>query len=153
MTKEIPEPGASAATVTTFKQGNRTYEQKYVDCGKHNCGSCNTATGRYPSHGPYWYLCVPKNGRWYRIYLGKNCADDVIDVETPDSPDAPMRTAKTVPQPTRGPAHVEQLEKTLPESTLSKSSAGALEGLGSLLKELNDPAPVDQDLPGSTSTD
>lgn len=139
MAKEIPEPGASPATVTTFKQGNRTYEQKYVDCGKDNCTMCNTASGRYPSHGPYWYLCIPKNGKWYRIYLGKEC-----DTQRFLKPDGSINwhevqqrrhkksegkhDTKALPgqedlvnravagadaEPSRGPAHVEQLENDL----------------------------------------
>lgn len=136
MAKEIPEPGASPATVTTFKDGIATYEQKYVDCGKDNCGSCNTSTGRYPSHGPYWYLCVPKNGKWYRIYLGKHCdttrfrrADGSInwqevqerrrrkqegkhdDKAIPGQEDMVNRTAAASRQANpRGPAHIVALE-------------------------------------------
>lgn len=142
MEKEIPEPGASLATVTTFKQGNRTYEQKYVDCGKDNCSMCNTASGRYPSHGPYWYLCIPRNGKWYRIYLGKECntkrfvrADGSINWQEvqqrrhkklegkhdpnsiPGQENLVNRAAPdSAPAPARGPAHVEQLEKGLERS-------------------------------------
>lgn len=71
MTKSLPEPGSSSAVVTTFKQGKRTYERRYIDCGKQNCRRCTTATGRVASHGPYWYLCFARKGKWFRVYLGK----------------------------------------------------------------------------------
>jgi len=139
MAKHFPEPGTSVATVTTFKDGICTYEQKYVDCGKENCRKCNRATGRYPSHGPYWYLCIAKNGKWYRIYLGKHCdttrfrrADGSMNWQEvrergrkklegkhdkkkpPDQVDVVAGPAADSGAPrARGPAHVEQLEHDL----------------------------------------
>lgn len=71
MTKTLPEPGSSSAVVTTFREGRRTYERRYVDCGKDNCRRCTTPTGRVASHGPYWYLCFLRKGKWFRVYLGK----------------------------------------------------------------------------------
>lgn len=135
----MPEPGSSPATVTTFKEGDRTYERKYVDCGKDNCSYCNTDLGRIPSHGPYWYLCVPKNGVWYRIYLGKELDTKrfVRDNGTIDWPAVKARrrkklegkhNTKAIPgqedavdkanpgpgaQLRRGPGHVEKLEQEL----------------------------------------
>lgn len=71
MTQALPAPGSSSAIVTVFRQGRRTYERRYVDCGKQNCRRCTTPTGRVASHGPYWYLCFARKGKWFRVYLGK----------------------------------------------------------------------------------
>lgn len=71
MSKAPPGPGDSPAVVTVFREGRRTYERRYVDCGKTNCRRCTTAAGRIASHGPYWYLCFARRGKWYRVYLGK----------------------------------------------------------------------------------
>jgi len=105
--KPAPEPGKGVGSVTTFKVGHRTYERKYVDCGKPNCGSCNTASGSFPSHGPYWYLCVPRAGKWTRIYLGKECdttryitPDGQIDWQAIKNKPKRRRLAKHTPTPT-----------------------------------------------------
>jgi len=57
--------------VTSFKVKNRTYERRLVDCGKSNCQRCGGDDTRKPSHGPYWYLCIARKSKWYRVYLGK----------------------------------------------------------------------------------
>lgn len=66
-------PAASNRTVVSgsFTHRGRHYEQRYVDCGKVNCQRCGGAGARHASHGPYWYLCVPRGRRWTRIYIGK----------------------------------------------------------------------------------
>jgi len=136
MAKKIPEPGKSPATVQILHLGMRTYELKYVYCGKKNCGKCNRASGRYPSHGPYWYLCFFQNGKWHRIYLGKNldtrkfiCADGSINWQQlqerrrkkhqakPDRESAPdrvdvedLQAADSGPSRARGPGHIAMLE-------------------------------------------
>lgn len=54
--------------------GTRTYEQRYNRCGKRNCRTCYHRPADYcgpPGHGPYWYLCITFNGRWRRLYIGK----------------------------------------------------------------------------------
>lgn len=71
MTKTMPPPHRGPAVVQTLHQHDRTYEQRYVDCGKEACTRCGGTGERHPSHGPYWYLCVPRRHRWYRVYLGK----------------------------------------------------------------------------------
>ncbi|MBA7650698.1 hypothetical protein ES703_58509 [subsurface metagenome] len=71
MTKTMPPPHTGPAIVQTLHQRDRTYEQRYVDCGKLACTRCGGAGARHPSHGPYWYLCVPRRKRWYRVYIGK----------------------------------------------------------------------------------
>jgi hypothetical protein len=61
------------AIISTFKQGNRTYEQRLNDCGKLACRKCGGPDRRKPSHGPYWYLCISIRRSWTRLYLGKEC--------------------------------------------------------------------------------
>lgn len=63
--------GQSPIIAESFHVGWRTYELRWVNCGKTNCHKCNTTTGSYASHGPYWYLCVPRKKKWFRIYIGK----------------------------------------------------------------------------------
>lgn len=63
---------ASSCVTAAFRAQGRSYEQRRVNCGKPNCGKCNPPGGdSRPSHGPYWYLCVRRNHRWRRVYLGK----------------------------------------------------------------------------------
>lgn len=71
MPPETRNPNRSAL-VTKFKVANRTYERRWVDCGKPNCQRCTGPDRRIASHGPYWYLCIPRNKKWFRVYLGKN---------------------------------------------------------------------------------
>lgn len=72
--KKLPPPpfGKKSAAVETFLIEGRTYELRYVNCGKKNCTRCNTPNGPVPSHGPYWYLGVPRNKKWFRLYIGKH---------------------------------------------------------------------------------
>lgn len=139
MTRKMPPPGETQATVTMFKEGHRTYERRYVDCGKDNCQRCNRPGGRLPSHGPYWYLCVPRKGKWFRIYLGKQLdttkfVDKNGNIEWDLVKHAKARRAANVapetdcpgqedmidqkhpaakPRARRGPAHVKRLEDNL----------------------------------------
>lgn len=71
MTRSMPPPHTGPAVVQTLRQRDRTYEQRYIDCGKEACTRCGGRGARHPSHGPYWYLCVPRRKRWYRVYIGK----------------------------------------------------------------------------------
>lgn len=68
---DFKAPSRSSAVVNSFTQDGRHYEARLNDCGKANCTRCGGEGKRHPSHGPYWYLCVQRNGRWHRIYLGK----------------------------------------------------------------------------------
>lgn len=70
MKSPIP-PDSTPATLTSFRVGSRTYERRYVDCGKEGCHRCNRGHYRRPTHGPYWYLCFAQKGSWIRIYQGK----------------------------------------------------------------------------------
>jgi len=136
MSKRMPPPGETRATVTMFKEGHRTYERRYIDCGKPNCRKCTQPGGRVPSHGPYWYLCVPRKGKWFRQYLGKNLDTNKwidkngnvdweaikharkhkqdttdLDTESPGQEDMVTRQQATSNlSPARGPAHVKLLE-------------------------------------------
>lgn len=58
--------------ISSFKMDGRVYERSLVDCGKANCSRCRTPDGRAGSHGPYWYMCATRKGRWRRVYIGKN---------------------------------------------------------------------------------
>lgn len=72
MPPKKPPPNRSCL-VDSFRQGRRHYEHRLVNCGKQNCGNCNPpGKTSAPSHGPYWYLCAQRRGRWRRVYLGKN---------------------------------------------------------------------------------
>ncbi len=54
--------------------GGAVYEQRWVRCGKGNCGLCRAAEAGEDArrgHGPYWYLSVKTSGGWRRIYVGK----------------------------------------------------------------------------------
>ena len=72
MTDSPPTHVRANPEVTRFREGPRVYERRYVDCGKANCSKCSSDHGRYPSHGPYWYLCATFEGKWIRIYLGRD---------------------------------------------------------------------------------
>ena len=72
MQKTTRKPRTKNPLVTSFKIGERTYERQLVDCGKKNCSRCRTPTGRAGSHGPYWYMCALWQGKWRRVYIGKN---------------------------------------------------------------------------------
>lgn len=92
--------------LNSFRIDSRTYEQQYTDCGKPNCSRCRTPHGRKGSHGPYWYLCAYKNGKWYRIYIGKNCdtakhmlPSGEIDWKKVLSPHAYAALVKKAPEP------------------------------------------------------
>lgn len=63
----------TTAVQASFVHEGRTYESRLVNCGKRNCSYCHPPDLLpRPTHGPYWYLCGTRNGRWSRIYLGKN---------------------------------------------------------------------------------
>jgi len=68
----MPAPGTAGVVSHQLKFRDRSYELRYVDCGKTNCSRCSTPDIRTPSHGPYWYLCVSHKGKWRRIYIGKD---------------------------------------------------------------------------------
>lgn len=79
---------ARSPLANTLKTRGVNYEARYVDCGKKNCTRCSTAPARTASHGPYWYLCWPWRGKWYRTYLGKDLDtkrfrkdDDTLDYQ------------------------------------------------------------------------
>lgn len=72
MTSEPDSSRTKSAIVSAFQTNGRHYESRLVNCGKVNCQKCGGSGPRHPSHGPYWYLCITHNGRWYRIYLGKD---------------------------------------------------------------------------------
>lgn len=72
----IPEPGKGSGLVQNLCVGIRTYELRFVDCGRSNCTRCTQVEGRRPSHGPYWYLCVTRGKRWRRVYIGKDLHTD-----------------------------------------------------------------------------
>jgi len=53
---------------------NRTYELRYVRCGKTTCHTCYNRGANFagpPGHGPYWYLCATRKGRTVQMYVGK----------------------------------------------------------------------------------
>ena len=98
MHKAAPlEPGGKAV-VASLKIGTRTYERRFVDCGKKNCRRCNKLTHREASHGPYWYLCIPRNKRWLRIYIGKELDTSRFILED-GRPDWDLIRNKSKPRP------------------------------------------------------
>lgn len=72
MNSTSSNPKPTFPVVVSFKVNNRTYERTFVDCGKKGCSRCQGPHGRKASHGPYWYMCASKNGKWRRIYIGFN---------------------------------------------------------------------------------
>lgn len=67
--KRPPPNGPVQAGAITID--GRDYEARFVDCGKDNCTRCNKPGGRVPTHGPYWYLCAQRFGKFRRVYIGK----------------------------------------------------------------------------------
>jgi hypothetical protein len=66
---------ATSMVAKTVKVGGRMYEQRFVRCGKRNCGRCYPADGEAlgrVGHGPYWYLCVTVGRRMRRAYIGSD---------------------------------------------------------------------------------
>lgn len=62
-------------TIQTLLVGERIYEQRLNRCGRRNCQVCYPPGGSgdgAPGHGPYWYMCVVRNGRAFRLYIGKD---------------------------------------------------------------------------------
>lgn len=94
--------------VCSFRQGARSYELGRTDCGKSNCSGCSLPMGRKASHGPYWYLCAVRDGKWKRVYLGREI--DSTKWILPDGQvdwaaiDAKKRNGKTVPVPVSNPS-------------------------------------------------
>lgn len=72
MNHDHDQRGSGPIVAESFHVGSRTYELRWVNCGKSNCRKCTTDNGSRASHGPYWYLCVPKGKKWFRIYIGKH---------------------------------------------------------------------------------
>lgn len=64
-----PDPGAGQAVVQSFPFHGRIYELRKNSCGRKNCATCG---GSRPAHGPYWYMCISRKGKWRRIYIGKD---------------------------------------------------------------------------------
>jgi hypothetical protein len=67
----IPPPKSNAIRKVVVVEGNH-YEQRLNCCHKVLCRSCFVHGKWIPSHGPYWYLCLPLGHRWIRVYLGKH---------------------------------------------------------------------------------
>ena len=109
MATKTDDPPKSSAVRANFTHEGRVYESRLVLCGKRNCTKCFPPGGMpRPSHGPYWYLCGQRRGRWSRLYLGRQldtqkfvAADGSIDwdnAKRPHSiPGRPPGLAATVP--------------------------------------------------------
>lgn len=99
--KPPPEPGVGKAVVESFRFHGRIYELRRNSCGKSNCTVCD---GNRPAHGPYWYVCISRRGRWRRVYIGKELdtskfvnAAGVLEVPlAKDRPRAPCPTPTEV---------------------------------------------------------
>jgi hypothetical protein len=100
MNTKAPLAPGGKAVVATMKIGIRTYERRFVDCGKKNCKKCTKMGYREATHGPYWYLCIPREKRWLRIYLGKdlNTAKHILEDGRIDW-DSIRRTTRPKPEP------------------------------------------------------
>jgi hypothetical protein len=67
----IPPPRCNAIRKVVVVEGAH-YEQRLNCCHKPLCRSCFVHGKWIPSHGPYWYLCLPLGRKWVRVYLGKH---------------------------------------------------------------------------------
>lgn len=71
-----PKVKDGGSVAMSFKDGDATYECRYVRCGR-GCSRCNPQFEGFdeaqPGHGPYWYRLVPMaNGRTKRFYIGRS---------------------------------------------------------------------------------
>lgn len=95
--KPQPEPGVGKAVVESFRFHGRIYELRKNSCGKKNCTVCD---GSRPAHGPYWYVCISRHGRWRRVYIGKDLdtakfVNDQGLLEIPTKKDRPIEPCPT----------------------------------------------------------
>lgn len=147
--------------VATIKAEGRVYVRQFVDCGKKNCSRCRTPDGRAGSHGPYWYLCATRRGKWRRVYVGKNLdtgrfmlPDGRIDwqrIETRQSPVLTMAQAPVIPSATKAPS-----EPSTPDSQANKSIKATIARVEALERssdssgsEVGDPGPVPLERPSN----
>jgi hypothetical protein len=93
----IPPPRSNAIRKVVVVEGVH-YEQRMNCCHKTACRSCFVSGRWIPSHGPYWYLCLPLGRKWIRVYLGKH-----LDTNRFRGPDGKIDYAQALPRSRRSP--------------------------------------------------
>ena len=119
----IPPPRSNAIRKVVVVEGVH-YEQRLNCCHKALCHSC-LVNGRWiPSHGPYWYMCLPLGRRWIRVYLGKH-----LDTNRFRGKDGKVDYAQALPRSRNSPDPITKTTEA-PGQTHLEDADAQTEGIG-----------------------
>jgi hypothetical protein len=119
----IPPPKSNAIRKVIVVEGVH-YEQRLNCCHKVACHSCFVSDRWIPSHGPYWYMCLPLGRKWIRVYLGKH-----LDTSRFRGPDGKIDYSIALPRSRRSPDPTTKSADAPGQLTLDGAD-GPIEGIG-----------------------